>query len=404
MSDLDTQLTDLRANLRDSVETPDLRDVADRSTRRRVRNRMAISAAAAVVAVSVAVPLLRGPLAADDRVPPAAGLEKYLPTTPFITKIDFADPRHGYAIRQSCPDGITDSCRAELLATSDGRTWRELRVPRLDSWRQNVRLIVLGPAEVVVDHPRPAGGSWTRLHSTDGGRTWREVDDSPAALRTVDQIPDGARLIPWCPSSIGTSDRCAETGVGVVMPGSAATARLSTKPLLKRAEQAMNINGQWWVLGQDPTTDHWMAASSTDGRTWTMGDLLTDDDKISSWTFASTGSTTYAAAIGENSELRGLYRSTDGGQSWQPIERAEGAKPTKVLGDLVATPDGLFITSEPNETYRSTGSGRTFERVSAPFPGGPFHTTEGYVAYDGDNERYAYSADGVTWRELSFPD
>jgi len=415
MSDLDDQLTGLRENLRDSVEPPGLRDVADRATRRRVRNRMMIAAAVAVVAVSVAVPLLRGPLGPDDYVPPATNLPKYLPTTPFISTLDFADARHGFAIRQTCPEGHTDSCRGELLATSDGRTWREVRVPQMGSWKLNVNLIVLGPSEIVVDHPKPGrNGSWTRLHSTDGGRTWREVDVTPSALSSIDHIPAGAQLIPWCASYLGTTDQCAEAGLGVVVPGTAVTARLTVLPPLKKANQAMRANGRWWVAGRDPQTDRWTAASSTDGRTWTAGDLLTDDDTIGGWAFATTGSTSYAAAVGlQDAGLRGLYRSTDGGQSWQLIERAAGAKPTTILGRMVATPDGLLITSSREgelidtsnpETYRSSDGGRTFERVSARFPGYlDRDTTAGYLAFDSDRQRSAFSADGVKWRELSLP-
>lgn len=417
MPDLDSQLTRLRDDL-NTMPRPEFETVVARAKQRSVRRRMQIAAIAAVVAVSVAVPLLRGPLGPDLRTPPASG---DLPTTPFVTKVVFADndSDNGAALRYVCEDGDPDKCAAELLLTTDGGVrWEARAVDELSGpgWGTPISL---GADELVVD--RVTARTRTvlpRIHSSDGGRTWREVPMPVPMTDTTDAIPEAGALTSHCARYKPGGRLCVEWEIAVVMPGTGRDARLTTLPALDNATPGHKIDGRWWVVGQDPDSHEWLVVSSDDdGRTWTTSSVgqvpsAGQVPDVKRWTIVANETTLFAVASGHladtSSGLLAILRSTDDGQTWQQTWRAaDGQEPHVITGDPIATENGRLIirNSVDDRVYVSADEGRTFEKVKNRFPGHEVQwTPAGYVTMDLDLHLRSFeiSADGITWRPLTF--
>jgi photosystem II stability/assembly factor-like uncharacterized protein len=122
MSELDTKLAALRDDLHEQISPPDLGQVTGMARQRTTRRRMQIGAVAAVVAVSVAVPVLRAlPGGQAPAGPP-------LPAS-MTVQLDFADPDHGFALGSDCPKPEAP-CTLTLFATADGgQSWERRPLP-----------------------------------------------------------------------------------------------------------------------------------------------------------------------------------------------------------------------------------------------------------------------------------
>ncbi|MPZ84350.1 MAG: hypothetical protein GEV28_29730 [Actinophytocola sp.] len=422
--DLDTELGRLRDGIRQSVPVPDFDRVLERSRQRVVRGRMQIAAAAAVLLVSVAVPLLRAGMAPDPVEPatppaPATPSQQMMPTEPFIFDGNFADEDHGYAMRADCDEGpAPQDCAEILLATDDGGDrWTTRALPKPENLPNGAlgRLWVLGEDEVAVDWNGSLAAQARRVHSTDGGQTWHPVEVPLVVTDTVPAIPDGGVLVVGCPKLVGVGWQCDETGVDVVLPGSGEPARLANPPRLDEPQPGpiTTRDGRWWVVGRQPGTRQWAAAVSDDeGRTWVISPLgFAGTPAQEGWSVVSAGDTLYASAVGmqiaDRYGMLAVLRSDDGGRSWERTwQWDEDAMPRDTLGQPVGLPDGsLMINAKGGKgrTFVSEDGGRTFTEVKRRYNGGAFWTRAGYAAWPADmpNDKFQFSADGEHWRDMT---
>jgi photosystem II stability/assembly factor-like uncharacterized protein len=376
---------------------------------------MQVGAAVAVLVVSLAIPLLRGQLVAHPKPPAAPPGETTVPRGPFLQDMDFADAEHWYAMRLTCDSGRL-ACTEELVSTEDGTHWQSRPVPKpheVPSWSRGA-LETLGPEEVMVEwgvSPALADGKIYRIHSLDGGRTWQRVTLPTVVTATVPAIPDGASLVWTCARLADGGQKCAEQGFAVVLPGSGESALLANRPRLTAmmAGDVPTADGRWWVAGRDPKTNAWdLAISDDDGRTWTTTPLNWKGSvNALGWSVVSANGTLYATAIGAlpnvSNGLLGIFRSTDGGHTWQQTwQPADGRQPRRVYWSTVAGEDGtLTINTPEGDTFSSRDGGRTFTDVKRRYGDYGLRTRIGYVAVmTNSNRTVEVSEDGVHWRKI----
>jgi photosystem II stability/assembly factor-like uncharacterized protein len=419
MPDLDGELAALRAELRESVRQPPVVDVANRSRQRTSRRRRQFGAAAAVLLVGAAIPLMRTvlqPVPDDGLVPPAATTTSepgvYRPDR-IVTMAEFADQRHGYALRADCVAGTNyGDCEMELLATDDGEHWERRTLPDWSTlgWANQIR--ILGTQALILDIS-DVSAKVERYHSGDGGRTWRTVTQDPE--RSVAAIPPDAILDFRC---IPAERTCVPMDqLYLILPDGTTATLTNPPPLTDRFPGQIPLpDGSWWVSGKDPATGRWALAVSRDaGRTWSVSDLPRFEGTPDyGFTVVAGPDRLYASTIGELPEPRrgnrpphgllALFTSTDGGKTWvvaneAPVDQLDGYS-----GSLIAAADGrLYVVGPPGLPYVSTDNGKSFTRaVDSAVSGSVWSSRGGYFASRSHIGPYLYSADGVHWRELNF--
>jgi hypothetical protein len=388
-----------------SVRQPVVDRIRVRAAQRTSRKRTLAAALAAIVVLAVVVPLLRveePPAPAAATAPSTSWTPPPAPRQIFIAGVQFADDHHVFALRADCP---SSDCDLDLLASDDGRHWtsRPVRKPAQDRPMMGV-LLVLGPLEVAVDwFPVTAASAEVyRVHSTDGGRSWKSVAAEPRG--TLSHIPAGGVLQPSC---LGDLDRCTDFRPSVVVPGTGSTGRLTSAPRLEQAYPGVvPLDGnRWWIAGIVPGTQQWAVSISSDsGRTWTTSRLVRPRTNISdSWSVVGYGNDLYACAMGQvdsdDFAMVSIFHSTDGGRSWR---LTSGAKPLRTSSALVAAADGTLLTNtEGGDMLVSHDQGRTFTRTATRFTGYAYWAGAGYVAADSSRHRTLFSRDGLSWQELN---
>ncbi|MCT2587128.1 sialidase family protein [Actinophytocola gossypii] len=408
MPDLDRGLAALRDELRAAMPMPDVDSVARRHRDRRIRRRTVIGAIVAVVVVSVAVPVLRQlePIPPTGTSPPTVGGSS---SVPFINRVRFTDGGHGYAVRALSPDGKPPN-EATLLASDDLTTWEEIgTIPKPEPAAELGHLthfMVLGPDEIALDWDTfgIGGPEKTRMYSDDGGRTWRHVPVPATVTDVVPAIPEGAELQPGCPRPWD----CRTSTFAVVRPGSGTSAVLADPPPLRNVVPGAvpTADGYWWVVGQPPGAEGWaLAVSADDGRTWTTSPVIFPATERGQWWVVSRDGVLYASVHAEAGSgepgLLGIYRSDDGGRTWeQTWSRSKHKDLAGYFGTLIAAADGTLIVSAPDEAYTSADGGRTMV-PREPRGAVVSWSRLGYIAI---TERgYELSTDGLEWRRYEIP-
>jgi len=417
-TDLDTELSRLRDEMRDEMPVPGFEQVVARHKQRVIRRRMQLGAVAAVLVVSAAIPVLRAQVAPDEKPAPPGGPSYEAPeqpTGPYVSDVQFTDADHAFAIRAQCV-GSPATCRETLLATDDGgEHWQKRTLPRPPSaptWSKG-NLHTLTQDELTVDWPLSAaleGSRFHRIHSTDGGRTWQTVAVPPIVTDTVPAIPEHGALVPSCARLAAGGTRCTERGFAVLQPGTGESAGLEHRPPLTAMQAGVGPtpDGRWWVVGRDPKTNRWgISISNDDGRSWTTTVLdWVEPVDTYGWSVVEQGGTLFATGVGAlpdvSNGLLGIFRSTDGGRSWeQTWKPEEGKNPRRVFSDPVAASDGTLTINTPTRTYQSRDGGRTFSEAKQRYSGYAGQAEPGYIAGSVDSpENLAISEDGVHWRTI----
>lgn len=384
--------------LRDEVDRlvrqPDFDTVRQRAGRLRTRARVAAATGALGVLVALALgaasvlPFLRTPVA------PAAGESRVL-------WAGGGDRNHLYAVLVDCA-----TCPHRLVASTDGgRSW-DHRVDFPSSGGDPVTVTVLGPkflvARVPVGPAGKGGGETVRRISTDGGATWRDAD--PGGTPRAAAVPD-TRL--WgC--LIHVPQGC---DILVPDPGSAAVVPLATQPPLDAAVpvDAPPAAG-YWVRGCDPATGRRaVAVSRTGGRSWQkmVFDREPEADRPVDCAFdlaTTDGSTVFATLSDGQGVPRRVYRSVDGGGTWQAADPRLPDGWVVQAGSTV-TADGTHVLLAERESrfgLLTSRDGRTYAPLAVDGP--VHHDAPQAVALDRwirHDERTVYlSDDGLHWRPL----
>jgi photosystem II stability/assembly factor-like uncharacterized protein len=288
----------------------------------------------------------------------------------------------------------------ELLATEDAAHWQPRSLPAPDGKAESgllQQLYVLGQDKIVVEAPRE------RWYSDDGGRSWRKVPIERAL--SVEAIPDGAVLEPQC--AVVTTV-CRRLGrILVMLPDSGRSAALANPPPLQQLSPGTvpAADGGWWVSGRDPATGRLAIAMSRDaGRTWSVGPLPDFDGTPAGGLSITAGANAvYATAVSRlpsgGTGLLAIFRSTDGGRSWERTWQAAGTRePRTINGVAVAAEDGkLVVATESGTTYVSTDGGRTFQWNKDVLGHVEWSRGGYFVSTTYPSNVYSWSPDGVYW-------
>lgn len=398
MSELDTKLAALRDDLNETISPPDLGHVTGRARQRSTRRRMQIGAVAAVVAVSVAVPVLRS-LPADQ-----APARPSLPAS-MTFQLDFADPDHGFALGSDCPQPESP-CALALFATEDGgRTWERRTLPDGDQRYLMGDVTVHDANRLAVG--RVAGDEqWTRIGSDDGGRTWRTATTFDQAATAP--LPRDAAIQSVCLVDEPTSSAC-RLGVGAVSADGERVAPAPAQPPLIEPVigTSATSGGHFWAAGVERSTGHWALSVSADsGATWSTTPVTIPGEPAlnDAWAVVEADGVLYATLQGSIAKgpfgLLAVFRSDDGGVTWTNTWRATPKTVVQaMLGSPVATADGRLLVYTTTTGTHESRDGRTFTRARQQVPGEVQWTRGGYVAKRGAHA-YAVSRDGTNWRDF----
>jgi photosystem II stability/assembly factor-like uncharacterized protein len=414
--DLDTALRGLRDELHTDIPVPDLARIAGRARQRRTVRRMQIGAVAAVVLVSVAVPMLRS--MPTDGVPPAQ--PPAIRSVPYT--VDFADAEHGYALSRECtpdsrataPDGqYLTRCSFALLATDDGgRNWRPRELPGDTEPSYDGFLQVHGPERILFG--RVVYHDVERSMSDDAGRTWRRiVPDDVDTTGEPSPFPPGSQLATTCLDAM--TDKGCTTGLGALSPDADRVNPALTQPPLSNphGSKVATAGDRYWTVGRDPATRRFCVSVTSDaGASWstTMLDIPGAPVNENAWAVVENDGVMYLTvegtlARGGTPGLLAVFRSTDGGVSWTRTWHAEQNDPIwGTQGSTVAAADGrLIVNSLVDGTFESTDGGQTFTVAKRQLPPWRIEWTRGGYLARGPNNRFQLSQDGLDWRPFQLP-
>jgi hypothetical protein len=401
----------LCAEVTELTRQPELSVIEHRASRRRLR-RMTLAGAGIVVALVAGGGVAVASLPDRHRSSDVAGTpspvpSEWQPNAPGPVRwAGTADGTHIYAVLSECP-----ACGQRLVASDDGgRTWTT-RPITADVNRAAVGELQLRGARTLEIAGQPdsakVGPGHPTLISTDGGSTWTAatVDSTPVAT-----VPAGAWLeCHWTSSSVRTgSGGCS---LDVVDPATKRVRPLAMAPSMDVYDVVEAPTGAGlWLVGLDRTTQASSVAVSRDGgATWSVHSIVSPGDgQLHLRPYVGTYDGTIAYAIVANGSDTDGYRSTDGGQTWQPTNG--GAALPGTLGGLqpsIVLPDGTQVLQQyaGDDVFRPLvgvdGGARYVGGQIPGWPGPSVHVTAtgGFVAWSW--VAIHVSPDGRTWTKVT---
>lgn len=323
------------------------------------------------------------------------------------------DADHLYAQVADCA-----SCRPRLMASDDGgRTWQER--PAYAALKESASLsdlIVLGPRILALGLPAKLGrnekdSGAKRKISTDGGATWRDLRVSPTP---VSAAPAGTWLVDCFTDGCGLHAVDAATGT---------LAPLATQPALAQYVTVdAPVGAGLWVKGLDPATGRPAVAVSRDrGQTWTVTVFTTESPAPSPDgrtprrylpdIATADGRTVYTTIERTDDGFAHLYRSTDGGATWQRTnpDGPPSGLPFVTTSSFVTADGAHVMVLQEGDTSVAwiSSDGRTYAPLAvagAPAKSAILPTVidkDHYLWHDG--QALYLSEDGRSWRRLTTP-
>ncbi len=262
---------------------------------------------------------------------PSIGAVAVAPSDPQIVYVGTGDPTF-WSFTPGC--GVYKS-------TDGGKTWRNVGLDKtlyinsvlVDPRNPNIVLVgALGSREFGAEGPNPARGVY---RTTDGGRTWKHVLFKDAYTGVEDMSWDvfDPRVV------YATFER--------PIFGLPPAERKKLPPLGSIVYKSTNEGATW-----QPLSDQGLSARA-----------LTYDIAVASGTH---GSRVYAMAQGYGRDAQGVYRSDNGGKTWQLETHEIGSAGGHIYVDP-KNPDVVYLMG--TAMYRSTDGGRTFAAYKGA-PGG----------------------------------
>lgn len=430
------------------ISQPPFAELARRGRRRANRTRTVRLAGVVAVAALAAAPLLTLAGGGESSTPAASAP----PSDDEVAReITFLDLNYGI-VNYFYPE----TCQEWVAVTEDGgSTWSELReVPTFPGEEEveaelhclTLNVIPVAPGTIVrfVDGYQLA--YWAAgidpptigYISYDAGQTWQEYQPR---VRTAEAVPDGVIPRPYCQTDYPTDEEFPEIGPGEdygdVADAACDTLRVGWRDpqtgdqLVLRdnpraaGEVTVGYDGSIWAGGYDsyvegePAGDYRLSVSRDRGRTWqdaTPAPPEGIDEPASAdrrWLFAAAnGDTAYLVSAPWSGEgASRLYRTADGGETWQPLPAGQ---PFSNVMDLWVARDGALVVKDhaadptplTEVLYLSRDGGQTFDARDLPAMR-PEQIAGGFYGYALDLSTKtavrALSADGLTWRAFEVP-
>jgi photosystem II stability/assembly factor-like uncharacterized protein len=224
------------------------------------------------------------------------------------------------------PDRLVIGTRPSALFLSEdaGRSWREASA----TLRRDCPRLIYTRVTTLATDPDNSDRLWAGVeidgihHSGDGGRTWTPIDEGLTsrdihALAVLPAHSGRKRMLATTNNDLNISDDGGRSwrpgGMGKVLPWS------YTRALVQRCD-----NPEILFLGggdAPPGCEGALAVSRDGGSTWTPA-ALPGRANSTMWSFGvhpADARLIYAASVSGQ-----LYRSTDGGESWEKLRREFG--------------------------------------------------------------------------------
>lgn len=283
--------------------------------------------------------------------------QRPLPQGNTVAEIAITDSGRGWAVGEA----------GTLLTTADhGTTWAPQRAPT----EQDLVKVVAVSAQVAW----AAAQNGELLVTSDGGAQWRSV--SLGNNETVQSLGASSASTAWVQANSGY--RYATTDGG-------SRWRRSTPPNDVSGNTLSAADGSVWVLPGyaylNDTTSYGMrwARSTDDGASWVQGNMPPlasglNRSTASMQVFSASHALLMTNDSGyENSNTTGnyvtrtaLWRSVDGGTSWQPVNRAPGDDNYGSTGYQMFSANGLLAQTSNNRVFLSTDAGGSWAAVPLP--------------------------------------
>lgn len=417
---------EIRAEIDQQMTPPLPIEEINRNARRRNRKQVVMSGVAAVAVIAVgagaaqvlthrenpAVPLVGAPY--DQPFPAGTRALKTVPVSDQIS----------YALSQLPGD------KGKLLwsTTKDGgRTWATREMPAVGTWDATAKTYFMEPPLVLTENTVVVDS----LISHDGGTTW--VKRAPFGA-SVSTLPDDWRFLPYMSfmSEIGRNSEKIQNGptqvikpsVVVMNPQDGSLHKFTSAPEnCQPAYASQPLDGSIWLACNGGAV-----VSRDRGASWKAFHVLPEDaDKGTTFPARDAGPiVSMDSADGRTGFLISrpatanakstIYRTADGGESWQKIRTVE-EKPPVQNGELVnvtALADGSFLsgggTTNTLPVVRSTDNGFTYKPLSAPFPTespqrnalGTYYTFH-WEDVSSPKNMNLMSQDGIHWTQVPVP-
>lgn len=296
-------------------------------------------------------------------------------------------------------ESVTTSTTLELVKTIDDETNEEWSViDTVASFAQspsNPQVLFVGLGEKGAMQSTNGGERWSFLRSLSSDRLIRAAysPQNPSVLLVVSapnklyRTTDGGTN--WAQSTGLPTDTLVRITALRFDAGNPQNVWLGVQRLLPNGTPDNAFRDGLW-------------RSSDGGASWqrTATNLPNWDSR-----FAISGisiSPTNSSIVYVSTRGRAVYRTTDGGTSWTQFTTANGF-PTLQLTDITfASPNLIYASTNAQGVFQSTNDGASWTRIGAALPGGTLVSAPNGRLYNVLNTQVFVLRD-TSWSELSLP-
>jgi hypothetical protein len=402
LSRLGTAVTEL-------TKQPEFEVITRRARRRRIKRLTANTAGVIVVVLNLAGIMFLQVLPGSVATPTGA------PRGP-LAWAAASDANHLYAELHPCT-----GCEVRFVGSDDGGKHWDVR-QAVDT----AGMLVRGPTTLVAPATGPTFGNQPMRVSVDGGRGWKSVatDNTPQA-----KVPTGGWLD--CNSTFGlTSIQLSPLTsclLRAVDPVAGTSRPLAPPPGVTPAMVApVPAAAGLWVLGVDNDKNAAMSVSRDGGVTWythhfgaptnpspgvdpsatAPPDPSRNQHTVDSIQISTFDGQTVNAVLTKAPYAYG-FRSTDGGQTWQPTNGG-GPLPTIAYNNPAVTlPDGTHVLQDlrgahPTAWFGKQPDARSYSKANVqgwPSLGAMMGGDGHLVGYD--TNQIWLSTNGINWQRIT---